>query len=227
MGEVPQTGRPSGGFHRATFGRIAPEKQERVIAAAAREFADNGFASANTAAIAERAGISIGSLYKYFESKTHLYLEVVEHGLALIEEALGPILQSDTTLGEKIDLILDAVIESAETYPVMTRLYNRFTAEGDRDLVRRLATRIESVTAGAYAALLEGARREGILTTATDARLLAFFTDNLFLTLQFSLSAEYWRDRMAIYLGAELAGRRDELKKQLSAYIRRALGLTL
>jgi TetR/AcrR family transcriptional regulator len=212
-------------FHRNTFDRIALDKQRCVLDAAAQEFADRGFAAANINRIAEAAGISVGSLYKYFETKTHLYLEVVNRGLGLIEEALDPILASDDPLEKKIDAILDAIFSGARDYPVMNRLYCRFTAESDSDLSRRLAARLESITAEAYDNLLRQGQRDGVVTSEVDSRILSFCLDNIFLTLQFSLSGTYWKDRMEIYLGSYTAGDERTLKRHLSLFLRQALGL--
>lgn len=212
-------------FHRNTFERIAPDKQRSVLDAAAQEFAERGFAAANINRIAETANISVGSIYKYFETKTHLYLEVVNRGLDLIAEALDPILGSDSPLEEKIDAILDAIFTGARDYPVMNRLYSRFTSEGDSELARQLASRLESITAEAYERLLERGQRERLVTADIDPRILAFCLDNIFLALQFSLSGDYWKDRMEIYLGAEMANDESALKRQLSLFLRQSLGL--
>jgi AcrR family transcriptional regulator len=212
-------------FHRNTFERIAPDKQRGVLDAAAQEFAERGFNAANINRIAESAKVSVGSIYKYFETKTHLYLEVVNRGLDLIAEALDPILTSDSPLEERIDAIVDAIFTGARDYPVMNRLYCRFTSEGDGELARQLASRLESITADAYGKLLEQGQRDGLVTTDIDPRVLAFCMDNIFLTLQFSLAADYWKDRMEIYLGSQVAKDERELKRQLSLFLRRAMGL--
>ncbi len=212
-------------FHLNTFERIALDKQRSVLDAAAQEFAERGFAAANINHIAEAAGISVGSLYKYFETKAHLYLEVVNRGLVLIEEALDPILVSDASVAQKIDAILDAIFAGARDYPVMNRLYCRFTAESDSELTRKLAARLESITAKAYNDLLSQGQRDGVITTDVDARILAFCLDNIFLTLQFSISGAYWKDRMKIYLGSDIADDERSLKRHLSLFLRQALGL--
>lgn len=212
-------------FHRDTFERIAEKKQRAVLDAAAQEFAGRGFTAANINRIAEVAQVSVGSIYKYFESKTHLYLEVVNRGLDLIEGALTPILASDTPLEEKINAILDAIYLGVRSEPLMNKLYCRFTAEVDSELAKQLSSRLESITAEAYANLLRQGQREGVVSADLDPRVLAFCMDNIFLTLQFSLSGAYWKDRMEIYIGAETAQDEEELKRQLSLFLRRALGL--
>ena len=217
--------KPESKFHKEVFDRINPEKKERVMMSAAVEFADKGYSAANINIIADAAGISVGSLYKYFESKNHLYLFVVNHGLELLENALGPILDSNITLKEKIEGIIEAIFVGTRRYPHMNRLYNRFTSEGDSDLAKQLSSRMETISAEAYSSLLAQARSDGILTAETDERILAFFIDNLFLTLQFSLSSEYWKDRMHIYLGTDLSERESELKNSLLQFICNGLGL--
>ena len=49
---------------------------EAIVEAAHQMIAENGFEAATTNMIAERAGISIGSLYQYFPNKDALILEV-------------------------------------------------------------------------------------------------------------------------------------------------------
>jgi len=49
---------------------------ETIVEAARQVFAEQGFEAANTNQIAERAGISIGSLYQYFPNKDALILDV-------------------------------------------------------------------------------------------------------------------------------------------------------
>lgn len=60
---------------RGTFKRIPLEKQRHILDTAMREFAGHGFHKANINAIAAKAGISIGALYKYFSSKEDLFLD--------------------------------------------------------------------------------------------------------------------------------------------------------
>jgi len=53
------------------------EVRAEIVAASASLFAEAGFAATTMAAVAERAGTSIGNVYRYFEGKDRLFAEVL------------------------------------------------------------------------------------------------------------------------------------------------------
>ncbi len=55
------------------FYNLPPEKQERIINAAFKEFAYKGYEQASTNEIVKNSGISKGALFHYFKSKKELY----------------------------------------------------------------------------------------------------------------------------------------------------------
>jgi AcrR family transcriptional regulator len=66
---------------------------EAILTAAAQVLIAQGYEGATTARIAERAGVSIGSLYQYFPNKEALVAALIEHHaeeiVAVLEQALG------------------------------------------------------------------------------------------------------------------------------------------
>ncbi|GAA2358525.1 TetR/AcrR family transcriptional regulator [Saccharopolyspora halophila] len=64
--------------------------RQRILTAAAHVFTEHGYAAGTTNRIAERAGVSIGSLYQYYPNKDALLAELlVRHldiGIAATEE---------------------------------------------------------------------------------------------------------------------------------------------
>ena len=50
--------------------------RERIVAAALQQVAEGGFASAGVQAVAARAGVAVGTLYRHFPSKADLFAEV-------------------------------------------------------------------------------------------------------------------------------------------------------
>jgi AcrR family transcriptional regulator len=71
------------------FQRLAIDRQQRLLEAAADEFAEHGYDAASTNRIAPAAGVSKGSVYYYFEDKADLYATVLRRGFAELAEQIG------------------------------------------------------------------------------------------------------------------------------------------
>ncbi|MEM9563523.1 MAG: TetR/AcrR family transcriptional regulator [Actinomycetota bacterium] len=82
--------------------RRSRETLDRLLDAANREFAASGLHGVTTTAIAARAGVSVGSLYRFFDDKEAIAAAIVEAYLADAVEAYAPILG---TLTEPNDLV--------------------------------------------------------------------------------------------------------------------------
>ncbi len=184
-----------------TFRKIPEEKQNKIIEAALNEFAQYGYSEANINKIAERAGISVGSLYKYFNDKQNLYQTIVNISTDTLQEALRRIISENDDIFAIIEKIIGAIQEYARTHHKMYKLYNEMTAENNSELTWKTAGSVEGVTAGLYSSLIEKAQREGRARKDFDPRYFAFFLDNLFMMLQFSYSCEYYKERLKMYVG--------------------------
>ena len=66
----------------AAGGRNPERTRERILSAALKEFAANGFAGARVDVIARRAAINKRMLYHYFGNKEHLFREVLRRKIA-------------------------------------------------------------------------------------------------------------------------------------------------
>jgi TetR/AcrR family transcriptional regulator len=62
------------------------EKQERILNAALKEFAQKGYENASTNEIVKLAGISKGLLFHYFNNKRELYLFLYNHFVEVLSE---------------------------------------------------------------------------------------------------------------------------------------------
>jgi AcrR family transcriptional regulator len=89
------------------------QKTQHIIQAAARVFAEKGFARTVMADIANQAGIGKGTLYEYFDSKEDLFFAVFEW-LAQQTEAATKV--SISALGgsasERLAILSDTVMQS-------------------------------------------------------------------------------------------------------------------
>ncbi|WVU11284.1 TetR/AcrR family transcriptional regulator [Natranaerobius thermophilus JW/NM-WN-LF] len=74
------------------FTNIEPEKQDRVITAALKEFSEHGYEKASTNRIVKQAGIGKGMLFYYFKNKKELYYYLIDYSIDYVtNEYLGHI----------------------------------------------------------------------------------------------------------------------------------------
>ena len=92
-----------------------------ILEAAARILEQNGFEDFNTNAIAERAGVSIGSLYQYFRSKDALLSGLIEREVAPLL-AIGDDLVQHSTFHAALRSYIRASIRHQMKRPKLARL---------------------------------------------------------------------------------------------------------
>jgi TetR/AcrR family transcriptional regulator len=78
------------------------ETRQRILDAAAREFAANGLAGARTETIAAAAGVNKALLYYYFASKDALYQAALEDIAARVRDTTMAMLLKEGSPGERI-----------------------------------------------------------------------------------------------------------------------------
>lgn len=168
-------------------GAVTGGTRARLIAAAAELISEGGYGSASVAAIAGRAGVSAGALYRHFPSKVDLVSELFRLGAERELEAMhAAAAQAGTHLGR-----LDAVLTTYATRalssrrlswalvyePVDPRLdadrleYRRRYCEQMADLIRAsiAASELPDQDADLSAAAVVGAMAEALLSPTSGA----------------------------------------------------------
>ncbi len=210
-------------FHKDTFDRIPDEKRARIIEIATAEFAGKGFDNANINDIAEKAGISVGSLYKYFDSKENFFLTCVSFGIETLQVVLSDALESDEDIMVKTEKMLRLIQKHTRENRDLIRLYNEITSESNSALVKKLSRELEEISANAYTTLIRQAQEKGEIREDADPQLCAFFADSLFMMLQFSYACEYYQERFRIYAGENIFDRDEAVVQQFLRFIKAAL----
>ncbi len=96
-----------------------------ILEATARVLVERGYAGTSTNAVAERAGISVGSLYQYFPNKDALVAALHERHAQRVDEVVLQVLQRHVgaTLVEALAAVIEAAIaahsEEAELHQVL------------------------------------------------------------------------------------------------------------
>lgn len=107
--------------------RRPAKERSRVLCAAIEEaaahvLARQGYDGASTGAIADRAGVSIGSVYQYFADKDAVFDALAARILDRLVEAMRPAVALDGTPFEaRVERVLLAAIEVLAPYPTVFR----------------------------------------------------------------------------------------------------------
>ncbi len=205
------------------YKRLDGDTLNKLLEAGIGEFAEKGFDKANIADIAKKSGLSVGVMYKYYKDKDDFFISCVRHSLELLNEVMDELTDESNGLIGNMEITLSRLVEHARKHTEYYVMYHEITAGGCRKFAPQLAKEIESVTSTVYSKLIGDAKAKGLVRQDIDPNMFAFFFDNLLMMLQFSLSCEYYRERMKIYCNGEPTD--EMLVKELLKFMYAALGI--
>jgi AcrR family transcriptional regulator len=137
-----------------TRARLAVAR-ERIADAALDQLADGGYASASVVAVARRAGVATGSVYRHFPSKGDLFAEVFRRASQREVDVLRAMADRSQPVAQRLAAWVEAFVRRALAEPV--RAYALIAEPVDPAVeTERLAFR------RAYADLFERALRDGV-----------------------------------------------------------------
>lgn len=138
------------------------DKRDRILQAAVKVFAKNGFHATRVSEVAKAAGVADGTIYLYFDSKESLLVSLfedrVEKLLAFMREELPKKPDAPARLRAVIDMqlgLLEGERDLAEVITVIlrqsTRLMKEFAAPRFTEYLDAIAKIVvEGQTAGAF-----------------------------------------------------------------------------
>ncbi len=185
QGAAPRRRSPAGGYPRGE------ETRSRIIAAALKVFAAEGFDRGSTRAIAAEAGVPPPALQYYFEGKEGLHRACAEFIIETINPALAePTARAEATLAggspqaarEALCALLEAVAEFIATSPD-AEIRSRFLGRGQSDsagpafpLIRDRITRPVHAICSRLVAQALGTEPEGAETRLRASVILGALT---------------------------------------------------
>ncbi|MEV6912950.1 TetR/AcrR family transcriptional regulator [Amycolatopsis sp. NPDC051071] len=106
--------------------RRTPKVQERldaqrdaVLAAAMEQLAERGYAGCSVSAVAERAGVAVGSVYRHFPTKAALVVELFRKVVTREVEAVREVSERPGTPAERVVAVFDTFASRALKTPRM------------------------------------------------------------------------------------------------------------
>jgi AcrR family transcriptional regulator len=134
----------------------ARKTYEALVAAAAETFAKRGFDDTQTPDIAAKAGVAVGTFYRYFADKREIFLEIMKRHMAQsYREVMGE-LSPERFVGIErratIDHALSVLLENVTRIPALERVFLQMSLR-DRE-IGELRHRVEEVCCERLAALI-------------------------------------------------------------------------
>ncbi|GHF49727.1 TetR/AcrR family transcriptional regulator [Streptomyces morookaense] len=143
----------------------------RLLAAATRLFAEQGYDRTSVQEIVEAAGVTKGALYHYFGSKDDLLHEVYGRVLRLQQERLDAFARSDAPVERRLrDAAADVVVTTIENLDDTTIFFRSMHHLGEEKLKQVRAERRRYHER--FRALVEEGQQTGVFSTATPADLV-------------------------------------------------------
>ena len=149
---------------RSTARRPPPATRDRILHAAAAEFAARGFAATGVDRIARRARVNKAMIYYHFDSKLALYTAILREVYLAVGNRAAAIAAGRDTADARLDAFVEALVDAVDEHPHFLPILMRELAEGGAHLGRdtlELIGRIfglvsgiiaDGVRAGEYAA---------------------------------------------------------------------------
>src|SRR5580765_8275259 len=120
--------------------RVSPD---RILAAAALEFSERGYAGARVDRIARRAGVNKAMLYYHFGSKQSLYRILLRQIFSRAADRLQPIAAAELPAEDKIIRLIGAIAAFTAEHAFFPAIMLREVADGgvhlDRETLKVLA----------------------------------------------------------------------------------------
>lgn len=201
--------------------KLSEERLELLLEAGVEEFALHGLAGASMRSIADRAGISVGALYKYYKDKDGFFRACLDRSLEALDAVLAEVVGKEAGFREYARRIIRALLRFSREHAGYVRLYCALAASGG-EAAARLAGEIEGVTARLYAGTIAAGQAAGDLRRDMDPAMLAFFFDNLLMMLQFAGCCGYYRERFRLYCGGTPEDQEARLERELLKFLESA-----
>ena len=105
-------------YKRSSLMQERMEQNREAILQSARELiAQGGIKDAQIQAIAERAGVSSGLVYRYFDNKSQVLIEVLSEAIQHEVKILNHIAESELTSKQKLDKAVTTFVKRAMNSP--------------------------------------------------------------------------------------------------------------
>jgi TetR/AcrR family transcriptional regulator len=185
------------------FGKLPPEKQEKVFEAAVGEFASKGYKNASMNSLVKAAGISKGSIFQYFQSKQNLFDGVMHIATDRVKLYLKQVRDDTRELNffERLKRMLHAGFRFIDRHPLLARIYFHLLQSGEAPSGSEEILQLRKQANEFLVDLLREAIERGEIREDLDVERVAFLLNALLETLLRAYYTEFLASGLGLYRG--------------------------
>jgi AcrR family transcriptional regulator len=170
------------------------DRRSRIVQAALALASRGGYEDVQMREVAERSGVALGTLYRYFPSKVHLLVNAMAHELERMSSRLQRRSIPGETPSARVEWVLERATRSLQKDPNLTEAMIRAMMAADSSVAVEVAA-VRSQMAVMITAAIRGDGEEhpddaayaGVLQDVWFARQIAWLGGRI-------SSADVWRD---------------------------------
>lgn len=170
------------------------DRRERIVQSALSLASRGGYEDVQMREVAERSGVALGTLYRYFPSKVHLLVNAMAHELETLSVRLQRRSIPGSTPSERVEWVLERATRSLQKDPHLTEAMIRAMMAADASVAVEVAavraemtSMITKAIQGDGEAHPDDEQFAGILQDVWFARQIAWLGGRI-------SSADVWRD---------------------------------
>ena len=161
------------------FEKLSEEKQARIMNASISEFAEKDYETASMNTVVNLAGISKGSLFNYFKTKSVLYDYIYTLALGEVKSYLRKVRDETAQLpfNERLSKIVDSGVIFITERPRLARIYFRLVYSGDSPNRKIIVKKLQTMSEEYLGNIIQDAMDRNELDSSINKAQSVFFLD--------------------------------------------------
>ena len=163
------------------FEQLPQEKQSRIVNASISEFAEKDYETASMNTVVSQAGISKGSLFNYFKTKSVLYDHIYKLALGEVKSYLRKV--RDETAGfsfdKRLSKIVDSGVQFITEHPRLAKIYFRLISSADSPNREKIVSELQKLSNDYLGEIIQDAMDRNELNPNLDKGQAVFFLDSV------------------------------------------------
>lgn len=161
------------------FEQLPEEKQSRIVDASISEFAEKDYETASMNTVVNQAGISKGSLFNYFKTKSVLYDHIYQLALGEVKLYLRDVRDEtiDLSFENRLSKVVDSGVLFITEHPRLARIYFRLVYSGDSPNRKKIVNELQAMSDDYLGNIIQDAMDRNELNPNLDKSQSVFFLD--------------------------------------------------